>query len=479
MYNKKSNPTITDCYFIENSSIDEGGEGGGMFNNDCSPTVTNCTFTSNRAGVGGGIRNYGSYNEAKVTSCTFTGNSAFYEGGGMYNDQSNPTVTNCIFTDNSAHFGGGMSNYKGDPNVTNCKFGGNSGSYGGGMRNSSCNVTFSNCTFSSNSANYGGGIYIVSSSPTVLNCTFTDNWARYYGGGVYNWNSTAHIIKCTLSSNSADYWGGGMYNYEDSRPTVTNCVFIDNSSEDGGGMYNNNHENSNPIVTNCTFTGNLALGNPGYPPHVPPSPGFGDSIYSDSNSIVTNCIFWENGDSEIYGPLITVKYSCIQGGWPGISNIDANPLFVDVDDNLRLLAGSPCIDAGDSNSVGADLADLDGDGDTTEPIPWDLDGHNRFFDDPNTADTGAGTGPIVDMGAYEFGPSCGDTDHPYPIGDMNSDCEVDITDVVILALAWLSEDGGDRWNPACNLYEADSIIDASDFAILGAHWLECTKPECD
>ncbi|MHC4500604.1 MAG: hypothetical protein ACYS21_16015 [Planctomycetota bacterium] len=83
------------------------------------------------------------------------------------------------------------------------------------------------------------------------------------------------------------------------------------------------------------------------------------------------------------------------------------------------------------------------------------------------------------MGAYEFGPLCGDEDHPYPVGDINSDCEVDIGDVVILALAWLSEDGQARWNPACNLYEADSIIDASDFSILGAHWLECTKPECD
>ncbi len=33
----------------------------------------------------------------------------------------------------------------------------------------------------------------------------------------------------------------------------------------------------------------------------------------------------------------------------------------------------------------------------------DLDNHDRCFDAPLVADTGNGTTPIVDMGAYEFG----------------------------------------------------------------------------
>ena len=36
----------------------------------------------------------------------------------------------------------------------------------------------------------------------------------------------------------------------------------------------------------------------------------------------------------------------------------------------------------------------------------DLDGSPRFIDDPMTPDTGNGTPPIVDMGAYEFGTLC-------------------------------------------------------------------------
>ncbi len=55
---------------------------------------------------------------------------------------------------------------------------------------------------------------------------------------------------------------------------------------------------------------------------------------------------------------------------------------------------------------------MGGDGDTEEPTPHDLDGNQRFVDDPNTDDTGFGDPPIVDMGAYEFQfqDSCADDD---------------------------------------------------------------------
>ena len=72
-----------------------------------------------------------------------------------------------------------------------------------------------------------------------------------------------------------------------------------------------------------------------------------------------------------------------------------------VDGDYRLRAGSPCIDAGDNDAVPNDILDLDGDGDTGEPIPFDLAGGPRFLDDPTVPDTGQGTPPIVDMGAYE------------------------------------------------------------------------------
>ena len=46
-------------------------------------------------------------------------------------------------------------------------------------------------------------------------------------------------------------------------------------------------------------------------------------------------------------------------------------------------------------------ADLDGDGDRTEEVPFDLAGQARRVDDPLVPDTGAGPAPAVDHGAFE------------------------------------------------------------------------------
>ena len=47
---------------------------------------------------------------------------------------------------------------------------------------------------------------------------------------------------------------------------------------------------------------------------------------------------------------------------------------------------------------------MDDDVDVTEPIPYDLNGKPRQTDVPTIPDTGTGTIPIVDMGAYEYQP---------------------------------------------------------------------------
>ncbi|GIV82964.1 MAG: hypothetical protein KatS3mg051_2318 [Anaerolineae bacterium] len=59
-----------------------------------------------------------------------------------------------------------------------------------------------------------------------------------------------------------------------------------------------------------------------------------------------------------------------------------------LDDNLRLQLTSPAIDAG--NNVAVPIT-----------VTTDLDGNERFEDIPTVPDTGSGTPPIVDMGAYE------------------------------------------------------------------------------
>jgi len=412
MYNSDySVPAVTNCTFTGNWCANLGG---GMFNaGHANLTVTNCTFSGNWAAFGGGMGNYAS--NPTVSNCTLSGNSAERFGGGMYNGNGNssPTVINCTFIGNSAECGGGMDNHEGSPTVTNCTFRGNSAYWGGGLINVDNAPTVTNCRFSHNSASeWGGGIYNAICSPTLTNCTFVDNSA-VNGGGMFNGHySDPNVINCAFIGNSAGTHGGGMYNSDYSVPAVTNCTFTGNWCANlGGGMFNAGH--ANLTVTNCTFSGNAAGSSGG---------GIANDTYSDI--IVENCILW--GNSASINPQIRndeqsssyVSYSDIQGGWGGAggNNINADPLFVDADgadnqagtadDDLRLQANSPCIDAGDNTAVPVG-------------VTTDLDGNPRFVDHPFVSDTGNGTPPIVDMGAYECQsqsyPGSGEPNDPFRI----------------------------------------------------------------
>jgi parallel beta-helix repeat protein len=268
-------------------------------------------------------------------------------------------------------------------------------------------------------------------STTVLDGFTITNGANNFGGGMHNnYNSSPTVSNCIFTGNTADDYGGGMYNNNDSSPTVSNCTFSGNTTDyNGGGMYNYN--NSSPTVTNCTFSGNTAN-----------NTGGGMRNFSSSSPTVTNCILWGNSPNEILNNASTptVSFSNLQGGLPGGTidgggNISVDPLFVDADgpdntigtedDNLRLLDGSPCIDAGDTSVP------------SLATFTTDLDGNHRALDDPATPNTGVTVvGITVDMGAYEFYFS------PAPCisqleGDINCDGIVNLLDLSLLALHWL------------------------------------------
>jgi hypothetical protein len=67
-----------------------------------------------------------------------------------------------------------------------------------------------------------------------------------------------------------------------------------------------------------------------------------------------NCVLWNDSPTEIVGTA-TVTYSDIQGGWEGVGNIDAYPLFCNPDDGVYTLEeNSPCIGTGlNGDNMGA------------------------------------------------------------------------------------------------------------------------------
>ncbi len=249
--------------------------------------------------------------------------------------------------------------------------------------------------------NSGAGMFSFDSNPTLINCLFVDNTASAAGAGMCNIRSDTTLINCRFRKNVVRYdvgRGGGMFSGT-SEPTLVNCVFAANTAGTGGAIAN---ADSRPTIINTTLVGNWANSGPG------------GAIISDaaSTATVANSIVWGNAPDQISGPA-TVTFSNVEGGRPDAGNIDALPQFTDIigpdgtfgtdDDDLHLGPGSPCIDAGKSTALPIDSADLDGDGDTGEPLPLDVAGMPRFQDDPAIDDTGdPGVGDaIVDMGAHE------------------------------------------------------------------------------
>ena len=136
-------------------------------------------------------------------------------------------------------------------------------------------------------------------------------------------------------------------------------------------------------------------------------------------------------------------------------------MFADAD--LRLGSGSPCIDAGDNTAVPADITDLDGDSNTSEPIPLDLDGRLRFVDDLLMPDTGNGDAPQVDMGAYEY--AC--------IGNLDVFGGVTMSDYVIFQTHWMEINCG---NCGGADFTGDGNVLMDDLLVLFTFWLCGTTP---
>ncbi|MDC0547420.1 right-handed parallel beta-helix repeat-containing protein [Opitutales bacterium] len=275
--------------------------------------------------------------------------------------------------------------------------------YGGGMWLKECSLKLSNLVFTHNSASGdGGGIYSDSSSAlTLSNCVFTNNSASY-GGGIYSSYSSSALTlsNCVFTNNSARHDGGGIYSssyYSSSSLTLSNCVFTNNSASYGGGIYSS-YSNLSVTLTNCLLWKNYSNGIVGHG-LISTEPELWHSHILEFGVKATY-----PGDPNAREFLYQPNINILQG-WEGdVRAFNSDPLFVNIDnpigpdgiwftddDGLRVQTDSPAIDAGYNDSLPPDTNDLDKDGNTTEPIPYDALGKTRRI------------GANVDIGAYEFG----------------------------------------------------------------------------
>ena len=257
-----------------------------------------------------------------VSGFTITNGYSFYGGAGVACGGSGPLVTNCVITGNKAEyyygFGGGMTG----GTLKDCLITGNYAYIGGGL----FGVRAEGCIIAGNTAEDGGGVEgarMTSDGAYLKNCIISDNIASgYSGGGMMR----ATAVNCLISGNVSAAYGGGVY-----ESSLYNCTVVSNTAAlSGGGV--------------CDREDHL---------NWPLDPDYG---------VAYNCVVWGNNaprNKDLF--VFRGEYNCAPDADHCYEGNTTNaPIFVDADHgDYRLMAGSPCINAG-SNDCAVGAVDLNG-----------------------------------------------------------------------------------------------------------------------
>jgi hypothetical protein len=360
------------------------------------------------------------------------------DGGGLYCYLSYPYISNNMFSQNKVnHSGSGK---------------------GGAIYSEYSMPSIEDNIFYNNAASWGPAIYAEASEPYIYRNTIYGNQGPPYAkkGAITCYICEDFtIIKNLIAANVASV-GGGINAQACMKGQIVNNLIINNYAYEistgmfgaGGGIFLEVPASPKDtlLVVNNTITGNQASN---FIEHQ--GGGIALAMLSSKLIVANNIIaFNSSGIWSQLGPtgVPTLKYNCVYNSGtnyvritPGPNDVSVDPHFVDMSGgNYRLSALSPLIDAGDNNSVPAE-------------IQTDGSEFPRFIDDLCTGDTGSGTSPIVDLGGYEFLRS-----------DINSDGNLDFIDYALFASGW-RKTGGD------SDFTCDGQVTVDDLAEFANYWL--------
>lgn len=452
---------IRDCVFTGNSAFAEAGIGafGGAVYSDVNLRILRCVFIDNRASVADGMEqgaggaiwgrvNFESTMPVRVDSSVFESNRV---EGPVTGSASGSAISWVSFAGQT------------DLAIEGCRF-------------------EKNALENAGSRGVGGAVHVGLSggSARVLDSVVDGNEAvsdryrdpaSFLSGGLSlatAANGGVEVRGCTISGNRAalahgsdsGYWGAGGLAAASPSVTIDRCTITGNVSEHpavagshlvrlhGGIVLGDGGHSINGVVAGSLITGNRgqAAGGVGLGGRAgsafeiinatvsgnESAQSFAGGVVASSPVQIVNSIVWGNEsdlgatqDRELGLAGGSVVDSSLVRGWdgsiPGSFTIDADPMFADAED-YRPVRGSPAIDSGDNGALPAWLE-------------TDLDGVARRLDDPATPDTGFGSPPIVDRGAYEYAPAprCpADLGAPFGVLDLN--------DVVAFIVAFTGHD---------------------------------------
>lgn len=304
-----------------------------------------------------------------------------YSGGGIYCNNSSPTIQDNVIAANTAAVGGGIEVFGGSPNILN--------------NNISDNIQDPNMD-----GGWGGGISLENgSSATIIGNRISGNlWngnpscnCGMAGGIALNSAGSPLLENNEIFSNASDYGpGGGIYILDTSVALIQNLIYS-NTAYFGGGIYIDLSSTSyQAAFVNNTFAENVGTGGQGIP-------GDGSAVYAvgyDNDVEFFNNIFASSAGTESFFcapagvlPALTANdgFSSSGNGFGGDcaglagtnGNISADPQFIKpARNNYQLKSTSPVINAGDISAPDLPTKDLRG--------------------KPRIVDGG------LDMGVYEF-----------------------------------------------------------------------------
>lgn len=281
---------------------------------------------------GGGIAVENS--DVSITNCIFFGCVADHAGGGVYAVDSKLRVENCDFEACRVMVPGGGGIYCGECSVcdiSNSRFTDNSASwFGGAILAAGSNLTVRDCDFSGCSAvenptgeGYGGAIMMEQGTASISRCYFLQNFSIRQGGAIANWGCNLRIDSSLFAEN------------------YTICFSVSDSALDKGGALCVTRGSC--IVNSCTFVGNhTGCG------------GAAVEIWGDTAEVNQSIIASSVGSSAYTG---NATFTCSDifgnelGDWTGMiasqlgqnGNVSADPQFcLAFPGDYRVELGSPC-----------------------------------------------------------------------------------------------------------------------------------------
>jgi len=207
-----------------------------------------------------------------------------------------------------------------------------------------------NCLISGSIAS---AVAIDNAKVDIINCRIFNNTGTNIGAAIDVDNTDDVLIHNTVISNNSNDGTAGVIRFNNSNPEFTNNIIVNNSGTIGGVICLKSG-------SDVTFLNNTIANN------------FCDSgmiFVFNSTPVFKNSIIINNGEMfTLINSEPVVVYSCITGGYDGLGNIDADPMFIDPTDGdgpdydglaalWHLQESSPCIDAGHPSSTYNDVED--------------------------------------------------------------------------------------------------------------------------